>query len=143
MGFYEVAEVRSPFDPSNRFESSYILGSYVLAGYRLLVALYCFTTLIFKLAWTGPGSEDPGESFSYFTNITFWALAFYFLFSGYHTFKYARYGQAPLQNWPRFLQFLHSLFYSTIVVFPFVVTAAFWYVHQFLVVPCAAQVYNR
>jgi len=126
MGFYEVAKVGSPFDPSNRFESSYILGSSALAGYRLLLALYCFVTNIFKLAWTGPGAENPGHSFSYFTNITYWALSFYFLFAGYHTFYYARYGQAPLQSWPRILQFLHSLFYSTIVVFPFVVTAAYW-----------------
>ena len=136
MGFYEVAKVGSPFDPSNRFETSYILGSSALAGFRLLIALYCFFTNIFKLAWTGPGAENPGQSFSYFTNITYWSLSFYFLFAGYHTFYYSRYGQAPLQSWPRILQFLHSLFYSTIVVFPFVVSAAYWCVHQLLPTHC-------
>ncbi|KAF8464077.1 hypothetical protein BDZ91DRAFT_660661 [Kalaharituber pfeilii] len=123
MGFYELAKVESPFDPSNRFESSYILGSYVLAGYRLLISLYCFVTLIFRLAYE---SDEAGQSFSYFTNLSYWGLAFYFLFSGYHTFQYARYAQAPLQKWPRLLQFLHSLYYSTIVLFPFVVTAVYW-----------------
>lgn len=123
MGFYELAKVGSPFDPSNRFESSYILRPWFLAGYRLLVSLYCFSTLIFRLAYE---KDKAGESFSYFTNLSYWSLAFYFLFSGYHTAVYARYGQAPLQRWPRFLQFLHSLYYSTIVLFPFLVTAVYW-----------------
>jgi len=128
MGFYKLAKVDSPFDPSNRFESSYILNAHVLAGYRLLVSLYCFTTLIFKLAYSTESGEGAGKSFSYFTNITYWGLAFYFLFAGYHTFQYARYGQAPLQRWSRLLQFLHSLYYSTIVLFPFLVTAVYWLV---------------
>lgn len=126
MGLYELAKVDSPFDQSNRFSSSYILNAYILAGYRLLVSLYCFTTLIFRLAYSAESGEDAGESFSYFTNITYWGLAFYFLFAGYHTFQYARYGQAPLQRWPKILQFLHSLYYSTIVLFPFLVTAVYW-----------------
>jgi len=126
MGFYKVAKVDSPFDPSNRFESSYILNTYLLAGCRLVISLYCFVTLIFRLAYSAHSGEDPGESFSFFTNITYWGLAFYFLFAGYHTFQYARYGQAPLQKWPKILQFLHSLYYSTIVLFPFLVTAVYW-----------------
>lgn len=128
MGLYKLAQVDPPFDPSNRFESSYILNTYVLASYRWIVSLYCFTTLIFKLAYSKTSKESAGESFSYFTNITYWGLAFYFLFAGYHTFQYARYGQAPLQKWPKILQFLHSLYYSTIVLFPFLVTAVYWLV---------------
>lgn len=123
---YRLAKVDSPFDPSNRFESSYILNAYVLAGYRLIISLYCFATLIFRLAYSSKSGEDAGESFSYFTNITYWGLGFYFLFAGYHTFQYARYGQAPLQRWPKILQFLHSLYYTTIVIFPFLVTAVYW-----------------
>lgn len=126
MGLYKLARVDSPFDPSNRFESSYILNTYVLAGYRLLISLYCFSALIFRLAYSAKSGENAGKSFSYFTNITYWGLAFYFLFAGFHTFQYARYGQAPLQRWPKILQFLHSLYYSTIVLFPFLVTAVYW-----------------
>lgn len=32
----------------------------------------------------------------------------------------------PLQRWPRALQVLHALLYSTIITFPFIVTIVFW-----------------
>jgi hypothetical protein len=57
----------------------------------------------------------------YFTNLTYWSIGFYMAFSGLHTVIYARRGVAPLQNWPRILQLLHSLFYTTIVIYPFLV----------------------
>ena len=31
-----------------------------------------------------------------------------------------------LQSWPRPLQALHALFYTTVVVFPFLVTIVYW-----------------
>lgn len=39
---------------------------------------------------------------------------------------YARTNSAPLDRWPRILQALHSLFYTTVVTFPILVTAVYW-----------------
>jgi hypothetical protein len=88
--------------------------------------------------------------FSYFTQLTNIGLCAYFWASGVQTVAYVRNGQKtyPLQNWPRFLQFLHVLLFSTISTFrtrlrilnefifrcydfnifstAFVVTAVFW-----------------
>jgi hypothetical protein len=72
------------------------------------------------------GPTVVGESFSYFTILTYWGLAFYFLFASIHTFTYARHGTPALNRWPRLLQVLHSLFYTTIIVFPFLVTIVYW-----------------
>jgi hypothetical protein len=58
--------------------------------------------------------------------LTYWGIAFYFLFASFHTFTYARYGTPALNRWPRLLQVLHSFFYTTIVTFPFLVTIVFW-----------------
>ncbi|KAI9869208.1 MAG: hypothetical protein M1830_005436, partial [Pleopsidium flavum] len=43
-----------------------------------------------------------------------------------HTFSYARTGSPLLSSWPRPLQALHNLFYTTIVTFPFLVTVVYW-----------------
>jgi hypothetical protein len=72
------------------------------------------------------GPTAAGQSFSYFTNLTYWGLAFYFLFASIHTFTYARHGTPTLNRWPRLLQVLHSFFYTTIVTFPFLVTIVYW-----------------
>ncbi len=53
-------------------------------------------------------------------------MAFYFLVAAIHTFTYARTGRPLLDRFPRPLQALHALFYSTITVFPFIVTAVYW-----------------
>lgn len=65
-------------------------------------------------------------SFSYFTSLTFWGLGFYFLAAAFHTFTYASSGVALLDKFPRPLQALHSALYTTIIVYPFVVTVVFW-----------------
>jgi hypothetical protein len=39
---------------------------------------------------------------------------------------YAIRGSSFLRKWPRPLQLLHSLLYSTVTTFPFIVTAVFW-----------------
>jgi hypothetical protein len=72
------------------------------------------------------GRAAAGQSFSYFTVLTYWGIAFYFLFASIHTFTYARHGTPALNRWPRLLQVLHSFFYTTIVTFPFLVTIVFW-----------------
>jgi hypothetical protein len=67
-----------------------------------------------------------GREFSYFTIITFWGIAFYFLVAAIHTFTYALRSRPLLDSFPRFLQALHSLYYTTIVTFPFIVTIVYW-----------------
>lgn len=58
--------------------------------------------------------------------LTYWGLTFYFLVSALHTFTYARTGTPLLSRFPRPLQALHSAFYTTIVVYPFLVTVVYW-----------------
>lgn len=50
----------------------------------------------------------------------------YFWISGIYSLIYALTGRSPLRRYPRFLQFLHSIFYSTITTYPFIVTAVYW-----------------
>jgi hypothetical protein len=45
-----------------------------------------------------------------------------------HTFTYARSGVPLLARLPRPLQALHSFFYTTVVVYPFIVTIVYWVV---------------
>jgi hypothetical protein len=56
---------------------------------------------------------------SYFTDLSYIGLVAYFWASSVQTIAYAFRGQKsyPLQSWPRILQLLHVLLYSTIVVF--------------------------
>jgi hypothetical protein len=129
--FYHVMGVREDdFTLSHRFLTSWLLPPTLLAGLRGLISIYAFTTIFFILGWQGThGSTHVNDAeLSYFTSLTFWGIAFYFLFSAIHTFYYARRGYAPLDHWPRPLQALHSLFYTTIITFPFLVTIVFWVV---------------
>lgn len=127
--FYHLMGVKEDdFHLSRRFLTSWLLPPMFLAIFRALIALYAFTTIFFILAWQGTHGlvdENNGE-LSYFTSLTFWGIAFYFLFSSIHTLLYARRGYAPLDHWPRPLQALHSLLYTTVVTFPFLVTIVFW-----------------
>lgn len=58
--------------------------------------------------------------------LSYWGIAFYFLFASVHTFTYARTGTPCLNRWPRPLQALHSLLYTTIITYPILVTIFFW-----------------
>lgn len=58
--------------------------------------------------------------------LTYWGIAFYFLASSAHTLTYAVTGRPLLERFPRPLQALHSLFYTTVVVYPFIVTIVYW-----------------
>jgi len=122
------ASADAAFDPTHRFVTSWILPPGVLFAVRALLSVYAFTTTFFIFGWNGThGLEQASQrSFSYFTNLTYWGLAFYFAFSAAHTASYAFTGSPFLARWPRFLQTLHSIFYSTIVVFPWLVTIVFW-----------------
>jgi hypothetical protein len=113
------------FDPTHRFVTSWILPPGVLFGIRTLLAVYAFTTLFTIFGWNGThgNSEASRQSFSFFTNLTYWGLAFYYAFSAAHTGSYWLTGTSFLARWPKPLQVAHSMFYSTIVVYPFIVTS--------------------
>lgn len=122
------ARVKAPyageFDPSSRFVTSWLLPPSVLFVLRALLSIYAFTTIFFIFGWNGAhgDSEDSQHSFSYFTHLTYWGLAFYYAFSALHTATYWLQGTSLLARWPKALQIAHSMFYSTVVVYPWLVT---------------------
>ncbi|KAI0003447.1 hypothetical protein F4779DRAFT_630724 [Xylariaceae sp. FL0662B] len=120
-----------PWDPSHRFQTSWLVSPYVLFALRALMSLYAFTTLLFNIGYECArpalgGCKTARASFSFFTVLTYWGLAFYLAFSAAHTLGYARRNRAPLDRWPRPLQALHSLLYTTAVTYPFLVTVVYW-----------------
>ncbi|KAH8905903.1 hypothetical protein BR93DRAFT_710158 [Coniochaeta sp. PMI_546] len=119
------------WDPSHRFETSWLLPPYALFFFRALFCLYAFVVEIFILGWYCShqalgGCTTSRTQFSYFTVLTYWGIAFYFLVSSIHTLTYATTGRPLLEKFPRPVQALHSLFYTTIVVYPFIVTIVYW-----------------
>ena len=143
---YEAWGVPSKgFDTEFGFVRSHFVSPLVLACIRAVMSIYCFVTIITSYSWLAHntatiGLKDVnldsytiqqqkaaiGQSFSFFTYITFWSLGFYFLVSSIHTFMYAFRQRTWLHSWPKWLQLLHSLYYSTVTSFPFLVTAVFW-----------------
>ncbi|KAF3483980.1 uncharacterized protein GIQ15_03304 [Arthroderma uncinatum] len=120
-------------DPSqdclHAFETSWLFSPFVLGCIRALISLYSFTTIFVIFGWQGTHglTVNSRRSFSYFTNLSYWGIAFYFLFAAAHSFLYSRTGRSVFfEKTPRFLRALHSLFYTTIVVFPFIVTIVYW-----------------
>lgn len=118
----------TPFDPTSRFTTSWLLPPYLLASLRLLFSLYAFITTFAIFGWNGAHgfAIASRRSFSFFTNLTYWGLAFYFFFAALHTFSYARTGEPWLRGWPRPLQAAHAVLHTTVVTFPFLVTLVFW-----------------
>lgn len=113
---------KEPFD-AVRFASSWLFSPTVLCILRAAFSVYIFGCIIAFLVLSGQESpSETGYFFSYFTNLTFFGLAFYFAFAALHSGSYARTGTPMLARWPKFLQVLQSIFYSTITVFPFLVT---------------------
>ncbi|CAK7246037.1 MAG: hypothetical protein STHCBS139747_007659 [Sporothrix thermara] len=131
MHFSSFASSGEPLDPSHRFVTSWLLPPAALAVARALFSVYIFVTLVFVLVWNCKhaslgGCATAGDQFSYFTVLTYWGLAVYFAVAAMHTATYAHTGAALLDRFPHALQRLHALFYSTVTVFPFVVTAVYW-----------------
>ncbi|ORX95699.1 hypothetical protein BCR34DRAFT_607871 [Clohesyomyces aquaticus] len=116
------------FDPTFRYATSWLLSPGVLFGLRAFLSLYAFTTIfaIFGYNSSHGLSENSRHSFSFFTNLTYWGLAFYYAFAALHTGSYWLRGQPLLAGWPRSLQMAHAMFYSTIVVYPWIVTIVYW-----------------
>lgn len=126
--FYALMGVApTGFDPEHRFVTSWLLPPLWLAIYRLLLALFGWANLISGWAWIGTNYPDQlGPQFSYFTDLTWWGITCYMTIASIHTFVYVKHGYSWLDKWWRSLQALHSLFYTTIVVFPILVTIVFW-----------------
>jgi len=116
-----------PFDP-NRFSTSWLFKANLLTIIRGIISLYIFSSIIAKLSYYAATNEKilDGQDFSYFTSLTFWGLAFYFAFAALHSWTYWRSGTPALARWGSVLGQLHSILYSTIVVFPFIVTIVYW-----------------
>ncbi|KAI1160726.1 hypothetical protein F5B18DRAFT_496331 [Nemania serpens] len=119
------------WDPSHRFQTSWLVSPWVLFGIRALLALYAFTTVFFNIGYDCAHASEGGcktarDGFSYFTVLSYYGLAFYLFFAALHTFFYARHGRAPLDDWPRPLQALHALLYSSVTTFPLLVVIIFW-----------------
>jgi hypothetical protein len=107
-----------------RFASSWLLPPSVLFFIRALISLYIFIS-IFTIEGIN-NAKSPvtaAHFFSYFTSLTFFGLAFYFAFAALHTASYWRTGTPLLAKWPKVLQVMHSIYYSTITTFPFLVTS--------------------
>jgi hypothetical protein len=133
------------FDPNKNFVRSHFVSPIVLASIRAILSLYSFIAIIICYAWLAHNTATIslkdvnigsytiqqsnaaiGQSFSFFTYLTFWSLGFYFLVSSVHTFVFAFRQQTWLHKWPKLLQLAHSFFYSTVTSFPFLVTIVFW-----------------
>jgi len=116
------------FDPDHRFVTSWLLPPLLLASLRAVLGLYAVVTIFVIWGWDGTHNKADkiGQFFSYFTDLTYLGITFYFLVAAFHTFTYVVKGYSYLQTWPRPLQALHSLYYTTIVTLPFLVTIVFW-----------------
>ncbi|KAI1375417.1 hypothetical protein F4677DRAFT_137304 [Hypoxylon crocopeplum] len=94
-------------------------------------SLYAFTTLLIDIGYQCAHEELGGcqasrDGFSFFTTLTYWGIAFYLLVAAAHTFSYARTGTPLLSRFPRPLQALHALYYSSVTSLPFLVTIVYW-----------------
>jgi hypothetical protein len=119
----------APQDDKHHFETSWLLPPTLLACLRGLISLYIFTSIFTIWGWYGSHDERYviGQTFSFFTWLTYWGLGFYMLFAAIHTACYARTGRSVLfDRWPRACRVLHSLLYATITTYPFLVTIVFW-----------------
>ncbi|KAH7412117.1 hypothetical protein DE146DRAFT_603124 [Phaeosphaeria sp. MPI-PUGE-AT-0046c] len=133
------------FDPSKSFVRSHFVSPLVLAVVRAVLCIYSFTTMITCYAWLAhrtatiklkdvnigsytiqQSDAAIGQSFSFFTYLTFWSLGSYFLISSIHTFVYFFHQRTWLHTWPRLLQLAHSMYYTSVTSFPFLVTIVFW-----------------
>ncbi|CAN8100938.1 unnamed protein product [Discula destructiva] len=119
------------WDPSHRYETSWLLPPYALAALRATLGCYGLFVLLFQSGWycthaSEGGCPSAADQFSYFTVLTYWGLATYNLTAATHTFTYARTGRPLLDRFPRPLQALHAFFHTTVTVYPFIVTAVYW-----------------
>jgi len=119
--------VSSEFDVDHKLVSSPVFPPLLLAFLRLLFGVYTLTVLVTSLAYDSVHDPDQLNGyFAYFTHLSYIGICAYFWASGVQTLFYALGHGYPLQKWPRILQFLHLLLFSTIATFPFITTIIFW-----------------
>lgn len=125
---YEWFDVSAPFDPACRLVTSPFFSPLSLGALRVLFAVYSLVTTITVLVFESVRFHDSRSFFSYFTDLSYIGLVAYFWASGIQTIAFVISGQKayPLQKWPRILQLLHTLLYTTITIFPIIVTVVFW-----------------
>ncbi|KAG1767143.1 hypothetical protein EDD22DRAFT_1008553 [Suillus occidentalis] len=125
---YEWFGVSAPFDSACRLVTSPFFSPLSLGALRVLFAVYSLVTTITVLVFESVRFHDSNGFFSYFTDLSYIGLVAYFWASGIQTIAFVIWGQKayPLQKWSRILQFLHILLYTTITIFPFIVTVVYW-----------------
>ncbi|KAI0713406.1 hypothetical protein C8Q76DRAFT_620255 [Earliella scabrosa] len=127
-GFYPRLGVSSPFDAHHDFVTSPVFSPLVLAILRLTLARYALFVTLYQLIYDAVKTHDVDGYFSYFTHLSYIGLIAYLYAAGVQTLYFALKGKSgyPLQRWPRPLQLLHSLLYSTVTTYPLVVTVIYW-----------------
>ncbi|EME49149.1 hypothetical protein DOTSEDRAFT_19616 [Dothistroma septosporum NZE10] len=110
------------------------------------MSMYCFTTIIVGYVWlAGTPQRDPNtviqdehfiaKSFSFFTFLTFWSLAFHSAISAFHALHYARSLSRNGNKAGRYLQrsvdyhwifqLTYHVWHTTITKCPFLFTIVF------------------
>ncbi|KAF2099645.1 hypothetical protein NA57DRAFT_75148 [Rhizodiscina lignyota] len=119
---------RQPFDPSYRFHTSWLLTPLALSVVRATFALYIFTSTFFFLGVNSTHGDIVGirHSFSYFSGLSLWGVGIYFGIAAIHSGSYTCTGKPLLEHWPHVLQMLHSMLYSTVVIYPFLINTIYW-----------------
>lgn len=146
--------VPSPFDPTCAFVTSSFLYPAVLGAVRALFAVFTLLASVVILGFEASVYGRGPSYLCYFTNLSYIGLCAYFWASSVQTVTFARAlsglrdvqddAQAvrtrgkqgrrverrrigyPLQRWPRVFQLMHVLLYTSIVVFPFIITIVYW-----------------
>ncbi|OKL59566.1 hypothetical protein UA08_05109 [Talaromyces atroroseus] len=117
-------------DHLHPYETSWLLPPVLLGALRAIIAVYVFFCLIYIFCYYGTHDGDHyliGQTFSYFTYLNFWGMAFYFAVAAFHSFAYAATGRSVMfEKLPRVFRGLHALFYSCITTFPFLVLIVYW-----------------
>ncbi|KZO97871.1 hypothetical protein CALVIDRAFT_597332 [Calocera viscosa TUFC12733] len=125
---YPALGVQEPFDAELSWVTSWAFPPRAYAGIRLLLAVYTLVSALVDVALTAKAG-GVFSYYSFFTNLSYIGLVSWFWASGVQTSLYAfREGRKgyPLQRWPRFLRFLHSLLFSTVAVYPIIVLIVVW-----------------
>ena len=154
LQFYGISS-KCQSDAARPYVTSRILHPYALAVLRAIMSIYCFTTIIVGYSWLAHNSSPNtlkdihiptytlvqdasfiGKSFSFFTFLTYWSLAFYFAISAFHTFHYARSLRRAGDPSELYLQrsfarhwgfdMAYSLWHTTVTTYPFLVSIVFW-----------------
>lgn len=116
-------------DHLHPYETSWLLPPLLLGLWRAIIATYLFFVIIYLFAYYAAEGDNYliGMSFSYFTNLNLWGMAFYFLVSAIHTLAYAVTGRSVIfDKLPRVFRGLHALYYTANTTFPFLVLIIYW-----------------